>query len=698
MNFTLLALFLQIITCFAVFFDVPIVRQVVGFFFFTFVTGFIILKLLKLDELNWVETVLFSLGHSIAFLMIAGLLINQLGFLFAISQPLSLTPLLVVLNSIILLFAFLVQLKDKGVKFWSTRSFRLSSCILFFLTLPILSIVGAIFVNIYANNKILLAVLMLIVLSFIIGVLFKKLERKELYPFAVLMIALAVLFHSSFISNYIIPFGSDIPGEFFVCKTTQNKAYWDSTAPIIGDIVYGRLNAMLSITILPTVYSTLLKIDSTWMFKLIFPLFFAFVPVGLFQIWQTQVGKKYAFIATFLFIAQFTFYTEMLGLSRQMIAELFFVLLLLTIFNNKLKRINRVICFIIFSFALVTSHYAIAEIFLFFISFALIALFILKRPSKKITFSMAIFIFTIMFTWYVFISGSTTFNSLLVYGDYVYQQLDEFFNPASRGQVVMMGLGMAESPSLLNTISRTFAYITQVFIIIGFVALITKRARSYMENEYFVFNLIAIIFLFMLILIPGLANTMSMTRFYHVLLFFLSPLCVVGADFLMDFISKKRKPILTSALLLAVLIPHFLFQSGFIYEVAGADSWSIPLSGYRMSSPRLYGHYGFTDAYSVFGARWLLENFNAKNLTLYADERTLTNVLTMHALIPRCNLLSNTTSVADDGVVYLSKLNVVYDLIPFERFLWNSSQLSYIFDELNIIYNNGGSEVYKNTP
>jgi len=700
MDFLLVIIFLQSMVYLTVFVDIPVARQIVGFIYFAFLPGFIILKLLKLNELDRIETILFSVGFSVAFLMIAGLFINEFSFLFGVSQPLSLVPLMIVLNSLILMGGVLVYLKSEDAEIRNSETIEKSPFVMLFLCLPILSIVGAMYVNAYGNNLLLLFTIISISVLLIVGVLSKKLLPSKLYPFAVLMIAIAILFHSSLISNYIVPFGSDVPVEYFLFKTTENNAHWNSIPPLFWDSGYGRTNAMLSVTILPTIYSTLLKIDPTWMFKLLFPLLFAFVPLGLYQIWQIYVGKKHAFVSAFLFMAQATFYTEMLGLNRQMIAELFFILLLLVIVNKKMKPVNKMICFMIFSFALVTSHYALAEIFLFFVSFALVSLIVLKRPSKKITVSMIVFFFVVMFTWYIYTSGSATFNSFVEFGNHVYGQLGDFFNPASRGQAVLTGLGMVESPSIWNTISRIFAYLTQAFIVVGFVGLVTKRTRIRIENEYFIFSLAAMAFLTMIILVPGLANTLNMTRFYHILLFFLAPFCVMGAEFIVKLLSKREKEFAVFALLLIVLVPYFLFQTGFVYEVTGSDNWSIPLSGYRMNALRLYGHYGYTDAYSVYGAQWLSRNIDIENPEIYADVPTRAYVLSIYGMIyqNRINGLSNVTLVENNGIIYLGKLNVVHEKIIEGRFSWNSSELSFLFDNLNIVYTNGGSQIYKNKP
>ena len=691
-------LFLQFIACTTVFFDVPVARQVIGFVYFTFVPGFIIIKLLKLDELDRLETILFSVGLSVAFLMLAGLFINEFCFLFGVLQPLSLMPSMIILNSLILIGGVLIYLRSEDVKLLGGDSPWPSPLALLFVCLPILSVVGAMWVNAYGNNLILLFMIIAISLLFVIGVFSKKLLPPKVYPFAVFMIAISLLYHSSLVSKYIVSFGSDVPFEYFVFKTTENSAYWSSTLPSLWSAVYGRINAMLSITILPTFYSSLLNIDATWVFKIIFPLIFSFVSLGLYQVWQTYVGKKYAFISAFLFMAMSTFYTEMLGLNRQMVGELFFVLLLLVILKKKMKPVNKMVCFMIFSFALVTSHYALAEIFLFFIFFALTPLLILKRPSRNITVSMFVFFFIVMFSWYIYTSGSSVFDSFVEFGDHVYRQLGEFSNPASRGQTVLRGLGMEEPTSIWNAISRTFAYITQALIVVGFVGLILKRIKIHFEVDYFVLSSEAMALLAALVLVPGLANTLNMTRFYHILLFFLAPFCVLGAETLARFVSKQKAQIVASILLLAVLTPYFFFQTGFVYEVTGSESWSLPLSMYRMNGYKLYRLMGYIPEQNVFGAHWLSKYVDARYTQVYADMDSRHKPLLAYGLIlsSRIDVLSNTTKVETGGIIYLGRLNVVDGIVVGESMLWNSSELSFIFSDMSKIYSNGGCEVYKN--
>jgi uncharacterized membrane protein len=678
--------------CFLVLFNIPIARQIFVFLTLTFIPGIIVLKLLKIDNLPFLEGILLSVGFSLAFLLLVGIIINESFFFLKILKPLSLTLFTTVLNCIVLAGTIFVYFKRERTKILVFRNLKLQPSLIFVVSLPILSIIGALCVNIFQDNLILLITFIAISLLFIACIMCKKLFGEDIYPLALLMIAISLLFHSVFISTYIIPFGSDAMVEYSVFNNTKNNAYWSSTNPFFGDIAYGRLNAMLSITILPTIYSTMLNLDPSWTFKILYPIFFSLVPLGLYQIWQNYVNKKHAFFSAFVFMAQSTFYTEMLGLNRQMIAELFLVLLLYTMLNKKMKTVNRMICFITFSSALVTSHYSLAEIFLFFISFASISLIFLKRSSRNMNAIMVVLFFIIMFTWYIYISNSSAFDSLLSFGEYVYSQLGDFFNPASRGQYVLRGLGMEAPPSIWNAISRSFAYIIQSLIVIGFLGLVTKRVTIRIDKEYFMLVLAAMALLAMLIVVPGLAKTLNMTRFYHILLFYLAPLCVLGAEVIVKLIFKRNKELKVYILLIILLVPYFLFQSGFIYEITGSQSWSLPLSGYRLGL-RLHTDFGFVTEGEVFGAKWLSKHVNMDNLVVYADPHIFSALVGYgSAYMGKLRTLTNVTNLGEGQFVYLGKLNVFYGKV-ISSDVWNTSDVL-TSEFLSAIYTSGDCQVY----
>ncbi|MCW4003206.1 MAG: DUF2206 domain-containing protein [Candidatus Bathyarchaeota archaeon] len=687
-NFLAIAVLLQIVMYIALFFDLQLARQVIGTVYLTVIPGLIVVKLLKLEEkFATIERVLFSVGFSIAFLMFSGLLINEFGYLFGLGFPLATLPLSLFINTLILVGAAVAYIRQRKIRQpATTEGISFSPALLLLTLIPLLSIVGIYFVNTTGNNTILLVMIVAIAILGGVSTFFEK--SASFYIFAIFMIAIALLFHVSLLSNYIVPFGSDSPAELYVFRNTQLNSHWNPVFAFPADEGLGRFNAMLSITILPTVYSNIIGMDGTWIFKIIYPIIFALVPIALYQLWQPYIGKKFAFLATFLFMAQLTFFTEMVALNRQIIAELFFVLLFLLLLNKKITMQRKFIGFAVFSFGLIFSHYALAQIFLFLILAAWsTSVFYLKKPSLNLKLNMIVFLFVAIFAWYIYTSGAVVFNSFLSFTGYVYNQLGGFFNPASRGQAVLTGLGLAQSPSLLNTISRGFAYLTEIFIVIGVVALVRKKTRFAFERDYTVFSLVAVAFLVLITIVPGLANTLSMTRFYHILLMFLAPFCIIGIWAFVQFIQKQEDKLLVSLLAVIILVPYFLFQTNFVYEVAGADSWSMPLSGYRMDPLRFYGEDGYIDSYSVYGAQWLSRNVRPE-WNIVADSGLFTS-LTAYGLVYRGYVsgLNNYTVLRSGQFVYLSYISIGY-----EQSMWNGT-LPKLVNQTDVVYCNGGSEV-----
>jgi uncharacterized membrane protein len=685
-NFLGVVVFLQVTMYFSLFLNFPVVRETVGLFYLTFIPGVIFIKLLKL-ELSTVEYVLYAVGFSVAFLMISGLVLNEVGPIVGFGFPLSTLPISLFINTLILAgaaAAYLRQRKEKQNSNPQTTGFSPSFLIL--ALIPILSVLGTYLVNVTGDNSFLLIMIVSIALLFI-AVAFNP-KSTSIYPFAIFMIGLALLFQTSLISNFVQPGGSDSANELLVAAQTQLLSHWN---PVFSpaDLVFGRYNAMLSITILPTIYSNILGFSITWVYKIITPLIFALVPVGLYVLWSPYIGKKFSFFAAFLFMADITFFTELPGLNRQMIGELFFVLLLLLLVNKKIKGGVKFTSFAIFSVALIFSHYALAEIFLLLIFIGWLASIYLKRPSFNLKANMILFFFVAMFAWYIFTSGSVVFNSFTSFATQVASQFGGVFTPASRGTEVLAGLGLEQSPSMLNTVSRAFAYLTEIFIVVGIAALILKKTHFRFDREYAVFSLIATAFLVALVVVPGLANTLNMTRFYHIILIFLSPFCVVGMYTSVRFVFKHEKQLLFALLIVVILVPYFLFQTNFVYEVTKQESWSLPLSGYRMGALMLYEHFEYVDINSVDCAQWISSDIPYQRGIII--DSGLVSAVTGYGLIwPGYTVaLSNTTYVAPGEYVGLSALSV-----NNQNLAWNNTLVP-ILNQTDLIYSNGANQVYE---
>jgi uncharacterized membrane protein len=203
----------------------------------------------------------------------------------------------------------------------------------------------------------------------------------------------------------------------------------------------------------------------------------------------------------------------------------------------------------------------------------------------------------------------------------------------------------------------------------------------------------------MCILLPNFANTINMTRFYHVLLFFLAPLFAIGCVDLFRFVAKllgvvaKRKTEIFSLIfMILILSSYFLFQTNFVYEVAGSESWSLPLSRYRLGSS-LYADFMYLTGPQVSSAEWLSYNANMSNLGVYADQSVFYNLISYGGIYGgHLWALTNFASPQYGQFIYLAELNTVYGKVVYYNDVYNVSDLLASRPSA-VTYNNGFCEI-----
>ncbi|HEX77692.1 MAG TPA: DUF2206 domain-containing protein [Dehalococcoidia bacterium] len=605
--------------------NIPGLRQVVGFIYLSFVPGVIILRILKIHRLSTIETLLYSVGLSIVFLMFTGVLMNALYPRIGISRPISTIPLTITMGIIILIMCALAYRRDKDFSHPAPIDFReiLSPPALLLLLLPFVSIFGTYLVNFHQDNRLLLSLLVLIALIAAL-IAFSRFIPRNLYPLAIATIAISILCHSSLITMNLS--GADIRYEYHLHKLVETKGYWDSTAPATA------FNAMLSITIWPTIYSCLLNIEGTWIFKVIYPLLFSLVPLGLYQAFRQQTGEKIAFLAAFFFVSFGTFYGEMLWLGKQQLAMLFLTLLILLTVNRGLDPFKKRALFITFLVGVVLSHYGTAYMYLLLWLSALAILAITKYRSEVFTYGSTLIFITVCLAWYMYTAGSAPFDSMVRIGHRIYETFYvDLFNPQA-GYAV--GRVIVETTSLLREANRWLHIVVQIFIAIGVIGLILRRREMRFHEEYISFSIPCFLLLAACTVIPTLSNTIGISRPYFISLLFLAPFCILGGKTVFRLISKapgfvRRRafdesrrgipaqissPLSQSEALLKVmavfLIIFFLFSTRFVYAMANDYPLSMPLDGSR-------DYWRFNDREEI-SAKWLLSNKD-DSLKVYVD-------------------------------------------------------------------------------
>lgn len=722
-KFLRLVLFVQaaflIVACLnALGFETPVFTQVIAFVYLTFIPGIVILRALRLHDLSATETLLYSVGLSIAFLMFLGALINIL-HPYLVSEPISDVPLTVTVSATVFALCLLSYARDRD---FSRPSFvniknAFSFSTFFLCLLPLLSVLGTYLMNFNNNNTLLL--ILLPILSIIpLVVTFDRIPRK-LYPLAIFAVGISLLYHTSFITNNLS--GFDIHAEYYFSSLVRMNSYWDSTLP-------NDLNAMLSITILAPIFSDIGKMSLIWVFKIIYPLLFSLVPLGLYRAFQKQTSDKIAFLSCFLFMSIWVFFSEMVQLARQEIASLFLVLLVLLIADVNLKPTkSRGVLLIVFGFSLIVAHYGLSYVFLFCLLSAWVALRIVKtatiqmlsagfyrRFSKSqshttstVTSSATarnvltrlgfISLFTVStLVWYLYVSGSSTLNAIVGIGNHIANSiLTEFFNPAA-----------AQGLSLLVTVPVSplhevnwILYLFFVFsIIIGFLAVVSKNRRMKFGNEYLAFSFASLVVAAACVGVPFFASALNTSRLFQITLFFLAPFCIVGGIALFNELAKALKVrnngnVAENSLkvLSVFLVVFLLFNSGFVYEVTRDHPTSISLNS-SVDGPR------FSDA-EVHAAVWMT---NLSGNTAVWGDAYGHQLLLEFAFWKVQTFWGNTKEVSLDAYIYFRSQNVKGKVMWSEDTYPNNYTsiqdtpfFNNILDISNKIYDDGASQIYR---
>lgn len=697
-------------------FNIPIARQIIGFVYISFIPGFLILRILRLN-LNRVDTIVFSVSLSVTFLMFVGLFVNELYPLIGISEPLSTLPLLVTSGTVLLALSFISYRKDNSTDGHSLASLRLNSSQvlrgLLLIGVPLLAITGA-----WLTNSLILILMVTVISVLTIFTIFsKRLMPFKLYPLLLFVIAAALLFHYCFISKYLV--GWDVFTEFYVFNLSKTNSLWSATISSISlDLQTATYNAMLSVTVLPTIYSKLLNIQGEWIFQIIYPLFFSLVPVSLYQTYRHRFGELAAFLSSFYFILFPRFYLE--SSRRQWIGELFFVLLIFLMLKKNISPTKRRILLVIFGLSLVVSHYSLSYIYLFCISFAWFFMFLMKKPRKILSGSFVLLFFLATFSWYTYVSSAPSIV-LVGYAKNVSDSFfHEFLSPEARGTIAE-ALHFSDLP-LIQQIDRVVCKLPYFFILIGIIEFFRKKHRkAEFEREYSLMVAASFSIFLLSIIVPRFSTGFVEDRLYHIMLLFLAPICVLGSETLFGWFHKtfKRKSntfiakkSLYLRLVCILFIIIFLFKVGLIYELTGEVSIvsSKPISFERMRTSHdsnITAHF-YTDYFpeqDVSSAIWL-SKMAENDPKIYADYSAILRVLRAYANIMYNYdskvkyVLKNNTEIGSNTYIYLRGLNVNGTIITEESnwLEYSDFETSHLLNSTNLIYSNGYSEIFRSFP
>jgi len=667
------------------------------------IPGVIILKLLdiKTSLINWG---LYTIGLSIVFMEIIGLLIGLIYPLIGISHPFSTINLIIMIFAANLFLCFIISRKNYPFIEFSFNFINYLlpyKLILFPLFLTILSVIGSYTVRYYDFNILLL--FLLAIIAFIpIFILIYNTNQEYLYPFLLFTISLSLLYHNLL----SIPAfrGWDIYIEYYYANIINTTSYWnlhDSSSYV---------NSFLGSVLLPSMLSKIMGIELTQIYKLIYPLIASITPVAVYQASKNLFGSNIAFLSSFLYISYFYYYEGLLSHVKDIMAITFMSLLILLISENNISIIKIRYLSFFFSFGLITSHYGFPYIFLlmlcslffiFLINSKIKIIYIEKPKLARANFILCYVLITIC--WYLYTSRALGFREIIHDLSYVINNIGKLFSPIQGGSIYYL---TKDIQTIDYKILKFLYIIIMFFTLFGCIKVILMAKRCDLKmNEYILSSLLFFGWLSMSVFAPFLTggSSFELTRMYNLALLFLAPLCILGGKEILKLIRlpDNKQMIVLAAFLAIFLLFNSKFVGVFCQEIIGGDQWSISIS---LSQPiikrnptekALLMYYGAVNSeVDIIGAKWL-GNFKDESKDIICDA---TGAL-IFAMIPPKDVYSlvrseQITTIKDkfkSSYIYLRKVNSIHNLIILreEGKYWNTWKIFPNLNEKNKIYNNG---------
>lgn len=713
---------IHILTYLAIGLDLPIFRQIIVFIYLTFVPGFVLLKFLKLKDTKFVDTLLFSVGLSIAFLMFVGFFINELFLFFGFSLFFSTIALEITLSLLTLILFFIGYRRDlfEGFGLWRSNGANSKEVILIsalVVLLALLGIVGALYVSMPAISvPVLSSMVVAVATLFVITSVSRRLIPSKFHPLIVFGVSVALIFHILLISKHIIGYDANL--EYQVFKLTINRGSWNLLPIGIHSMAASNFNAMLSITVLPSIYSALLNLDGEVLFKTLYPFVFSLVPVVLYRVYERQIGKASSLLSTlFLISSPLAFYgVGFLSLNRQIVAMFFLVLSILVLLDKTMAVGKKRILFIVFGAALIVSHYSTTYLYLGLV-FSTYAISRIRGNKDRVLNGPMVLLLSVMaFSWYSFtVSPLTTLENFL--HQVLYRFSQDIYNPAARSTAVFAPHPVLTFASAINW-ALFFTVHSLIFVGILVVLFKSEKARA-LDPTYRILLILSSVVLFLSLAVPNVAPALDFSRFYQLSLLFLAPCFVLGGEAFVDNVANlltrvTRRSLFRNTtnkartiLLCAVIVGYFLSQSGFINYVTQAAPLSYSLDFQRLitsqdSSLKAGFYSGYIPEQNFFSAVWLSKHVGPQSI-VYADFDSCQNVLMSYGMIPVQYLvpLSNSTVPEGNSFVYLSSFNVgdgvmtYMDPVITTIGLFNTSEISSILNNSNLVYSSGNGEIWR---
>ena len=437
-------------------------NYIVSFISLTFVPGILLLGAFGFD-FNRFEVIPYAMVASFSLVMVTFsayiLIYNSWNGLY-LFEPLSETGIVFALLLLTVFEIGMFRHTDNQPEF-PTRSdvaTLVNKKSVYGLILPAVAISGAVLVNKYAGNTVILLAIFMIAVVPLIYIYSNGVTESE--PLLLLWLAAVAILLQNTIINIHLMRGDGIV-EYYYSSLSLHHNTWN-----LG--LSTTKNSLGRLTLLHPIYSELMDLSLLWEYKIVHPLLLSMIPVVLHRIYSIIFDKKYiAFFAAFLYIAYHPFFSLISRNTRTGFAIMFISAFVLALIDGSLEKRNRIVLLSLIIFGTVNSHYGMSLLFLFIIGVAYIILNIIdtmydRMPAKPHGLSLFLpLLFAVFFYfWYNYTSSSHTFTFIsIILIKNIFLNLSQFFGTESA----------AVSATATIVPSFTYSYIkySYIFIIVA---------------------------------------------------------------------------------------------------------------------------------------------------------------------------------------------------------------------------------------
>ena len=392
-------------------------------------------------------------------------------------------------------------------------------------------------------------------------VTFNKINEKYL-PYYIFGLALSLIWQTSMLGNHLV--GVDIHSEYYVTLVTIRNG-WNLEWGNIG-------NTSIILTVLAPLFAKA-GFDPIWQFKALYPFICAFTPLILYLAFKRYFGYKRAYLSVLFFMIMPMFTMEAVSMVKSQVAYLFLAGVVWG-FTSNLSVMKKTALVTLCAVGTIISHYTVGIItclYLIGISFALLitnfgklkTFMGIRTYPMKMIFVVAMVSVLFMVSWFTLIGNggilgvsSRVFRAVAynlgiietpvtdapsivvsesgtVNEDEVPDEVKSFIDTKVGLVSTALGLDFI-NVSVSGKIFRIIQYFTQFSIIIGLFVLWNKRKYFNIKAEYGAGVVGSFLLILCALFIPYFnLMTTTTTRLYMITLFFISPLFIIGIEWLL---------------------------------------------------------------------------------------------------------------------------------------------------------------------